>query len=68
MENILLFLGGLELNILFIIVMLPTILWIWALVDCVKRDFRGNDKVIWVLIIILLPFIGSILYLIVGRK
>jgi hypothetical protein len=71
MENIFLYLGGIggiELLILFSFLALPTILWFWALIDCVKREFKGNDKLIWVLIIIFLPMIGSILYLAIGRK
>lgn len=71
MDHLLLFLGGiggLELIIIFLFLALPIILWLWALIDCVKREFRGNDKLIWVLIIIFLPLIGSILYLAIGRK
>ncbi len=71
MENILLFVGGIggfELIIIFLFLALPTILWLWALIDCVKREFKPNDKLIWVLIIIFLPLIGSILYLAIGRK
>lgn len=71
MENILLFLGGIggiELIIIFLFLALPTILWLWALIDCVKREFKGSDKLIWVLVIIFLPLIGAILYLTIGRK
>jgi hypothetical protein len=71
MDTLFLYLGGIggfELLILFSFLALPTILWLWALIDCVKREFKGNDKVIWVLIIIFLPMIGSILYLAIGRK
>ena len=38
-----------------------------ALVSVLKNDFPGNDKVIWVLVIIFLPFFGSLLYFMVGR-
>ncbi|MFA9480212.1 PLD nuclease N-terminal domain-containing protein [Phycisphaerales bacterium AB-hyl4] len=41
--------------------------WLWALIDCVRRDFNGNDKVIWVLVIVLLSWLGALIYLIVGR-
>jgi hypothetical protein len=44
-------------------------LFIWALVDCIQRQFPGeNDKLIWILIIVLIGWIGPIIYLIVGRK
>ena len=42
-------------------------LWIWALIDCVQRDFKDNDKIVWVLVIVLLSWIGAIMYLVVGR-
>ncbi len=41
------------------------IAWIWALVDCIKRPdkkFKYANKLIWILIIILLSWIGIILY------
>lgn len=41
--------------------------WIWALVDCAKGDFRGNDKIVWILIIIFTNWIGSTIYFAVGR-
>ena len=39
-----------------------------ALVSVLKNDFPGNDKIIWVLVIIFLPFFGSLLYFAVGRS
>lgn len=44
-----------------------TVLWIYCLVDIIKANFKGeNDKIIWLLLIIFLPMIGSILYLYIG--
>jgi len=42
------------------------VLWIAAIVDCVKSN--NPNKVVWIVVIILLPFIGSILYFLIGRK
>lgn len=43
-------------------------LWIWALVDCIQRQFPGeNDKLVWILVIVLVGWLGAIIYLIVGR-
>ncbi len=37
--------------------------WILMLVDCVKRQFKGeNDKILWILIIVLAGIIGAIIY------
>jgi hypothetical protein len=30
-------------------------------------NFPGNEKIIWVLLIIFLPFLGSVLYFLIGR-
>lgn len=45
------------------------VLWIIALVDILKSDFKdGLTKVIWLVLIIVLPFLGMILYFIIGRN
>ena len=44
------------------------VFWIWSLVDVLKRDFKGeNDKLVWVLVIVLAGVIGAIIYYFVGR-
>ena len=60
--------GGLEwliiLGVIFIVFILP----IWALIDIIRSQFQEpNNKLIWVLVVLLLPFLGSILYLAIGR-
>ena len=43
-------------------------LWIYALIDCVKREFPGeNEKLIWILVIVLANWIGALIYLFVGK-
>jgi hypothetical protein len=45
-----------------------TILWVWMIVDCAtKEPSEGNDKIIWILIIILTHWIGALIYLLVRR-
>jgi hypothetical protein len=42
--------------------------WLWMLIDCLTKEFPGeNDKIVWVLVIALLNWIGALVYLIVGR-
>lgn len=55
--------------ILIFLVFLPTVLLpIIALIGIVKNDFPGsNDKLIWILITLLLPFFGPLLYFVFGR-
>ena len=42
------------------------VLWIVAIVDCVKSS--NPNKVVWIIVIILLPFLGSILYFLLARR
>ncbi len=43
----------------------PTII---ALVDILKNDFTGNNKIVWVLIVLLGNFFGAVLYFLIGRE
>jgi len=43
---------------------LPTII---ALIDILKSEFSGNNKIVWVLVVLLMNFFGAILYLLIGR-
>jgi len=55
--------------ILILFALAPLVLMIWALVDVIQGEFQdSNTKLIWVIVIIFLPFIGSILYLLKGRQ
>ena len=43
-------------------------LWIWMLVDCIKNEpSEGNDKLIWILVIVLVGWIGALVYLLIRR-
>jgi hypothetical protein len=42
--------------------------WIWALVDILKNEFTGSNKLIWLLAVIMVPLIGMILYWFIGRE
>lgn len=47
-----------------------TVLWIYSIVNCVmtpESGVRGLPKFAWVILIVLLPLLGSILWLAVGR-
>ena len=54
--------------IMLLILILPIILWIVALVDILKSNFSGSNKVVWIIVVILLPILGAILYLLIGRS
>jgi hypothetical protein len=66
----LLYLGGLGLPEALLVGFfgcLPFILTIAALIDILRSEFReSNTKLIWVIIVIFVPVLGSILYFILG--
>jgi len=50
---------------------LATVFWIWMLVDCATRQFpphRENEKVVWILVIVLAHGLGSIIYYFVVKR
>ena len=62
-------LSVIHLIIVFIFILLPSIFWIIALIDILKSDFRDtNGKIIWALVVIFLPVLGSILYFLIGKS
>jgi len=47
---------------------LGTIFWIWMIVDCATNEpSEGQDKIIWLLIIVLTHIIGACIYFFVRR-
>ena len=43
--------------------------WIFALISIMKSDFRDtNEKTRWMILVILVPILGAILYFIYGRN
>ena len=61
-------LGLAEMFIMLFIIVLPAIFWLWALIDILKSDFKGSNKIIWLLLVILIPVLGFILYFFIGKK
>ena len=52
----------------FLLVATGFAFWIWMIVDCAtKEPSEGNDKLIWILIIVLGHFIGALIYYFVRR-
>jgi len=45
------------------------VFWVIAIIDVVKREFPGeNDKLVWILVVILAGWIGALIYWFVGRQ
>jgi uncharacterized membrane protein len=53
---------------ILIFVALSLILLLWALIDILRSDFKDSvTKLVWIIVVIFVPFVGAILYLIMGR-
>lgn len=57
-----------EIVVILLIVPIFLIIPIIALVDILKSEFTGNNKLIWVLVVLLSWIIGAILYFFIGRN
>ena len=47
--------------------MLHLIVWIWAIIDILKSGKSAGEKLLWILVVLLLPVIGLIIYVLMGR-
>lgn len=56
-----------ELIVLLVMLIVP-ILWIVTLIDIIKSKFTDSNKLIWLLLVIFIPLLGSILYLAIGKR
>ena len=42
--------------------------WLWMLIHSItNKGLRDTEKLVWVILIIFLPFLGSLIYFFVGR-
>ena len=62
------FISGVELIIVLFFLLFILILPLIALVDILKSNFEGNNKLIWVIVVIFLSAVGALLYWLIGRK
>ncbi|MDW7730949.1 MAG: PLDc N-terminal domain-containing protein [Methanolobus sp.] len=54
--------------IIFGVGIIGTVFWVWMLLDCaMKEPSEGNDKLIWVIIILFTHLLGALLYFLVRR-
>jgi hypothetical protein len=41
---------------------LGIIFWIWMIYECARRERNGIEKVLWLLLVVLVPDVGSLIY------
>ena len=65
--------AGFILMLLFVLTVVligvgGTVLWLWMIVDCATNEpSEGNDKLVWIVIILLTHGFGAIIYFLVRR-
>lgn len=69
MSNLFLFLGGFGGIELLLPLLGMLLLWLYAVVEIVTGTFQNNiDKLVWLLLVLMVPLLGVILYFLIGRK
>ncbi len=72
-----LFAGGFSLVLILFFSMLACfflgtlILWVWMIIDCAQREFlppKQDQKIIWILVIVLAGWIGALIYYLVVKR
>jgi hypothetical protein len=60
--------GGLGIMVILGIILLLLLLPLIALIDILRSEFNGSDKIVWVLVVLFLPLLGSVLYFLIGSS
>jgi len=57
-------------EVLFIIVLstIGVLLPLIALIDIIRSDFKGSDKLVWIFVVLFFNVLGSILYFMIGTR
>jgi len=50
------------------VAILILIAWVMTLIEIVNHEYVGLNKIVWLGLVIALPFIGMIIYYCIGRK
>ena len=55
--------------IFFVISLAGFAFWLWMLIHAItNKGLSDGEKIVWVLVIIFLPLLGSIIYFFVGKS
>ncbi len=60
--------GPFQILIFLTVIFITAVLPILALIDILRSDFTGNNKIMRVLIVLFMNIIGSILYFLIGKN
>ena len=60
---------GYGLVLVQILGLLTFLMWIFALIDCLRSEFEEpNQRLVWVIVIVFVPFLGPLLYFAISKK
>ena len=48
--------------------LLVFIFWLWMLIDCIRNEKDGTQRIIWALVIFFVPCVGSLIYYFVRKS
>lgn len=68
MHTLLSMIGPWQIILLLLVGLFLILFPILALIDILRHEFKGNDKIIWVLVVLFFPFFGTILYYFIGTR
>ncbi|MFI2741868.1 PLDc N-terminal domain-containing protein [Zhouia sp. PK063] len=60
--------GAPQVLLLLLVGIFCLLLPLLALIDILKNEFSGNNKIVWVLVVIFFSLLGSILYFTIGKN
>lgn len=63
-----LLIGPWEVLMIMVLATIVLLLPVIALIDIVRSEFKGNDKLVWILVVLFFNIIGSVLYFLIGRQ
>lgn len=58
-----------SLTFWLLFILIPFCIFLIAITDILRNQFKGaHTKLIWILVVLILPILGGILYLLIGRR
>jgi hypothetical protein len=68
MENTSIAFGSIFILLLVVAVCVAFAFWLWMLIHAIMNNgIRDNEKLLWVLVMIVFPLLGSAIYFFMGR-
>jgi hypothetical protein len=44
---------------------LGVLFWVWMIYECATRERNSSEKILWLLLVVLAPVLGSLIYFLV---